>query len=112
MALQVCYSKCAPDDHSRRNAIYLDQDFYELIFRNCLANRSRYAVLSAIASLRYKSPILVVANDEFATLVQELGYLEDEGLSHSQLAELRQVCENANSDGSNLSISGDMYPEL
>ncbi|HUG67857.1 MAG TPA: hypothetical protein VMM76_08895 [Pirellulaceae bacterium] len=112
MAFLVCYSKSAPEDHCRERAIYLDQKFYELIFRHCMKTRSNYAVLSVVGSLRYKSPMLVLADDDLDRLVQELGYLESAGHMHPQFAELRHVCTKAKADGLSLSISGDMYPEL
>jgi hypothetical protein len=112
MAFLVCYSRSAPDDHTRQKAIYLDQKFYEMIFQHCMAERSFYAVLSVVASLRYKSPLLVVAGDELDRLVAELTHLEGAGHPHPQLAEFRQVCAKAKTDGCSLSISGDMYPEL
>jgi hypothetical protein len=112
MAFLVCYSRSAPDDHCGQTAIYLDQSFYEIVFRHCLAERSVYAVLSVVASLRYKSPLLVVAGDDLDTLVRELGYLESAGNVHPQFADLRRVCAKAKADKCSLSISGDMYPEL
>ena len=74
--------------------------------------RSYYKVLSVIASLRYKSPLVVVAGDELDSLTNELINLEQSGQKHSQLAEFRQVCAKAKAEDWNLSISGDMYPEL
>ena len=112
MAFLVCYSKSAPDDHGRQRAIYLDQKFYQLIFRHCMKYRSDYAVLSVVASLRYKSPILVLDGDDLDRLVQEVGCLEYAGNSHPQFAELRHICAKAKADGFSLTISGDMYPEL
>ena len=112
MAILVCYSRSAPEDHARLKAIYLDHAFYELIFSHCLKERSHYAILSVVASLRYKSPQLVVSGRELATLSNELLNLEYAGLTHPQFAELRQVCDKAISDDCSLSISGDMYPEL
>jgi hypothetical protein len=112
MAFLVCYSRSAPDDHGRQHAIYLDQRFYEMVFKHCLKERSTFAVLSVVASLRYKSPLLVVAGDDLDTLVRELGYLENTGNVHPQLADLRRVCAKAKADSCSLSISGDMYPEL
>src|SRR5262245_57808914 len=95
MAFLVCYSKSAPHDHSDHKAIHLDQRFYELIFRHCVPERSRYASLSVIASLRYKSPLLVVAGDQLDALDDELAELERGELSHPQLAEFRHVCATA-----------------
>lgn len=112
MAFLVCYSKSAPDDHARQKAIYLDQAFYALIFRQCTMNRSRYANLSVIASLRYESPLLVIAGQNLDSLAKELVDLERTGQTHPQLAELRSVCDKAKAEGCSLSVSGDMHPEL
>jgi hypothetical protein len=112
MAFLVCYSKFAPEDHGRQFAIYLDQAFYALIFQHCLNERSVYPVLSVVASLRYKSPLLVVSGPKLESLTRELSYLENAGFTHSQFVELRQVCAKAKSDNCSLSITGDMYPEL
>lgn len=112
MAFLVCYSSSAPDDHTHRTAIYLDQGFYELIFRDCIPERSRYASLSVMASLRYKSPLLVVSGELLDSLAYELAELERAGRTHAQLAEFRGVCARAKADGVSLSISGDMFPEL
>jgi hypothetical protein len=112
MAFLVCYSRTAPDDHCRERAIYLDQKFYEIVFQHCLKERSTFAVLSVVASLRYKSPLLVIAGDDLDRLLRELGYLESTGNVHPQFADLRRVCAKAKADSCSLSISGDMYPEL
>jgi hypothetical protein len=108
----VCYSRSAPTDHGRQKAIYLDQKFYELIFRECMTKRSYFANLSVIASLRYNSPLVVVDGDHLDSLSRELADLEGAGETHPQLADFRQVCAKAKADGCSLSISGDMYPEL
>ncbi len=112
MALLVCYSKSPPNDHARDRAIYLNQRFYELIFKNCRSEQTPYIVLRDIALLRYKSPTLIVSGDRLALLDRELMNLEESNLSHPQIAEFRQVCNKAKSDGCALTISGDMYPEL
>lgn len=112
MAFLVCYSKSASEDGGGDTAIYLDQEFYGIIFQTCISERSRYANLSAVASLRYKSPTLVIAGKSLDLLAEELVTFERSGNVHPQIAELRQVCLKAKADGCGLSISGDMYPEL
>jgi hypothetical protein len=112
MAFLVCYSQVPPDDHARNRAIYLDQKFYELIFENCQSERGPYVVLREMASLRYKSPTLVVSGERLDLLDQELATLVVRGVSPSQTAEFRQVCGKAKEAGCALTISGDMYPEL
>ena len=94
-------------------AIYLDQAFYEAIFQRCRErDRSSYPVLGVVASLRYKSPILVVSLGELDSLTRELNALERAGCEHPQIADFRQVCAKAAAEDFNLTISGDMFPEL
>jgi hypothetical protein len=63
MAFLVCYSKSASgDDHPGDRAIYLDQRFYELIYTSCRTEHGLYSVLREIASLKYKSPTLVISD--------------------------------------------------
>jgi hypothetical protein len=112
VAFVVCYSWSPPDDHTRHGAIYLNQQFYELIFKHCRLAGGPYVVLREIALLKYKSPTLVVSVDRLAVLDQELMSLGESGVSHPQITELRQVCAKATSDGCALTVSGDMYPEL
>jgi hypothetical protein len=112
MAFLVCYSRSPPDDHTRDKAIYLDQRFYELIFRYCRSDRGPYTVLREIATLRYKSPTLVVVADRLDMLDKELGNFAASGQLHPQIAEFRRVCGQAKATGCALTISGDMYPEL
>jgi len=111
MAFLVCYSN-AIDDHVREKAIYLDQKFYRLIFRNCRKESSGYIVLRQISLLRYKSPTILVAVDQLIVLISELEALEDAKCRHRQIQELESVCQNAVNNETNLTISGDMYPEL
>jgi hypothetical protein len=108
MAFLVCYSASPPDDHAKKKAAYLDQRFYELLF----AHRDRYVILRDIASLRYKSPTMVIRREQLVSLDQEIAAFEASGISHPQIHEFRSVCAKAMTDGCALTISGDMYPEL
>jgi hypothetical protein len=112
VAFLVCYSRSPPDDHTRDRAIYLDQQFYELIYNGCRFEHGPYLVLREIALLKYKGPTLVVSGERLALLDLELRKLEQSGVSHPQIAEFRQVCAKATSDGCAVTISGDMFPEL
>jgi hypothetical protein len=112
MAFLVCYSSFPPADHTRNKAIYLDQNFYELIFAHCRSDSGPYTVLRDIASLRYKSPVMAVRDDRLDLLDRELALFQTSGQTHHQIAEFRQVCAKAKADGCALTISGDMYPEL
>jgi hypothetical protein len=112
MAFLVCYSEHPPDDHCVRRALYLDQEFYRLIFQTCRLEASLYPCLVKVASLRYKSPTLVIERHQLAELGSELVLLESSGHPHPQIADLRQVIVDAVAGGCALTISGDMYPEL
>jgi hypothetical protein len=113
MALLVCYSSSPPADHGRNKAIYLDQEFYGLIFALCRSDRRPYAVLREMASLRYKSPVMVVSGERLDSLDEELAAFEaSSGQKHRQIAEFRRVCANAKVEGCALTVSGDKYPEL
>ena len=110
MAFLVFYSRSPPDEHTQDKAIYLDQRFYKLIFRYCRSDHEPYTVLCEIATLRYKSPTLVVVADRIDVLDQELADFAASGQLHPQIAEFRQVCGQAKAVGCALTISGDMYP--
>lgn len=112
MAYVVCYSWFPPEDHTKNGAIYLEQRFYELIFKHCRDQAGPFVILREIALLKYKSPTLVVNGEQIRQLHQELAMLAGSQICHPQIAELRQVCNNALSEGCALTISGDMYPEL
>ncbi len=112
MAFLVCFSRSPPDDHTRDQAVYLDQAFYEAIFKYCRSDRGPCTILREIATLRYKSPTLVVTADRLEALDQELAHFAASGQSHPQIAEFRRVCGQAKAVGCALTISGDMYPEL
>jgi hypothetical protein len=112
LAFCVCYSWSPPNDHTRHGAIYLDQRFYELIYRQCRSQSGPYTLLREIALLRYKSPTLSIVGERLLLLDQDLTRLAESGASHPQIEALRQVCAKAVSDGCSLTVSGDMYPEL
>ncbi len=112
MAFLVCYSSSPPADQACNKAVYLDQRFYELIFTHCRSEDAPYSVLRDVASLRYKSPSLVLARDRLELLDEELLRFEASGISHPQISELRSACARAQSLGLSLAISGDMHSEL
>jgi hypothetical protein len=111
MAFLVCYS-LPHKDHVRNRAIYLDQQFYELIFENCRSENEAYPLLRKIALLNYKSPTLIIETHHLVAFEQELARFELLNLGHPQIEEFKSVCGKARSDGYGLTISGDMYPEL
>lgn len=109
MAFLVCYSEQLTD-HTKERALYLDQGFYELVFSHCRTNQFNF--MRRLAVLRYKSPTQMIACGHLGELLQELNIMEQNGLAHPQLAELRQACRVAKNRGVGLTISGDMHPEL
>ncbi len=111
MAFLVCYSILL-SDHAKDKAIYLDQRFYELIFRNCRRESSGFILLRQISLLRYTSPRILISAEQLSTLEAELDKLGTLHSSHSQIEEFKTVCQNAVQKGKSLTISGDMYREL
>ena len=111
MALAVCYSQQL-EDHLQQHAIYLEQAFYALIFGVCRADPATFPLLSEIASLRYKSPTMIIAQDKVSPLHRELDALRMLGHQHHQISALVDVVTQAMSENCTLTIHGDMYPEL
>ena len=111
MALAVCYSHRI-EDHLQRHAIYLEQTFYALIFWVCRADRATFPILAEIASLRYKSPEMLVDPSRVASLNDELDTLRRRGHNHPQISLFTDVVTQAVAQGCTLSVHGDMYPEL
>ena len=111
MAFLVWYSRTIEDharDHQHR-AAYLPQAFYELIYAVCRPSQRAFPVLSRIASLRYKSPRLLVADADLESLINELGRLPGSGDGGRDLL---AAAEAAIARSCSLTISADMYPEL
>ena len=111
MAFLVCYSE-ALADHTNNKAIYLDQSFYELIFKRCRSSEAEFSVLSLIANLRYKSPAILISAGQITQLSNDLKRLIELGKHHPQIDDFISVCGNANARKTNLTVSGDMFPEL
>ena len=111
MAYLVCYSNSIDDD-TKAKAIYLDQLFYELIFRRCRDESSGYVLLRQIALLRYKSPRIMIPAEQLSELATELANLQKNRGYHPQIEDLKIVCDTASNKNIGLTISGDMYPEL
>ena len=111
MAFLVCYSETLAD-HAINKAIYLDHSFYKLIFKHCRSSEAEFSVLSSIANLRYKSPSILISAGQTNQLSNELKRLIEHGNHHHQTNEFNTVCENAKSKKTNLTVSGDMFPEL
>ncbi len=110
MALLVCLSNSLLD-HTNDRAIYLDQHFYELIFHQCREESSAFTLLRRIAMLRYKSPTILIPQEELGALIDELEHLANKH-RHCQIGEFCKVCRSAMRSDKNLTVSGDMHPEL
>ena len=108
MAFLICYSSTV-EDHPREKAAYLPQSFYEWIVKVCRADEDRFPRLRQIASLRYKSPTLLLTPRELPLLVKELQHLnsDDTGALDFMAAATEAIARPCS-----LTISGDMYPEL
>ena len=111
MAFVVCYSQCL-EDHIKRPAIYLEQTFYSLIFRVCRSDVSTFPLFSEMASLRYKSPTIIIPSSRLPSLHDELDALGTLGHAHPQISALSDVVSRAVAESCSLTVSGDMYPEL
>ena len=111
MAFLVCYSETLAD-HANNKAIYLEQSFYELIFKRCRSSEAEYPVLSVILNLRYKSPAILISAGQITQLSNDLKRLIEDGKHHPQIDDFTSVCRNASSKKTNLTVSGDMFPEL
>lgn len=111
MALAVCYSHRL-ENHLQRPAIYLEQTFYALIFNVCRADIAKFPILSQMASLRYKSPTMIVEPSRVASLRDELESLRILGHAHHQISSFADVVTRAVTEKCTLTVHGDMFPEL
>ena len=94
-----------------KSAIYLDQQFYEMIVSRCLGDESGYVVLKRIAALKYKSPTFHLGDRELLDLCAELKMLLLVE-SHPQISDFMLQCQVAVERECTISVYGDMYPEL
>jgi hypothetical protein len=111
MTLSVRYSN-SPDDTNGERVIYLDQRFYEAIYRNCRSAEGPFPVLRTLALTRYKSNYPYFSVEQMPGAIAELELLESSGISHPQIADFKSVCGKALERGCGLYVTGDMYPEL
>ena len=96
----------------KEGAIYLDQPFYELVFRYCRQANSGFSVLRDIALLRFKSPTLVIVGDQLKRLIEDLDQRERLNHRHPHIEGFKTACKTAINKNCALTVSGDMYPEL
>ena len=107
MAFLICYKKKDVEFDWVDDAIYLDQEFYELIFCGPVAAGS---ILEKISKLTYKDD-LEIKNSELERLRKELVEL-DKKVSHEQIKGFIDIVETSYKTGDSLMVGGDMYPEL
>lgn len=111
MALLICYLNRGENINWARKAIYLDQRFYELIFK-FYKETERHSVLREIVSIGYDKE-LVLEGTRLTEVMSELEYLMDvRSVAHPQIETLLRVLRTAISRECNLAIAGDMCPDL
>lgn len=108
MAILIRY-----EGNDTERAIYLSQRFYQMIHRETREEGSGYGTLREIALLKYKSPVLTVAGEKLARLIEDLKKLRSSTCSgEDEALGFQAVCERAAAAGTGLWVSGDMFPEL
>jgi hypothetical protein len=110
MAFLICYSSNGVTDW-RNKVIYLDQCFYEDIFRHC-AKHPEYTVLAKISSLGYGDELVLSRNQLMILHTEVFGMRKIGCASHDQFIALSAVIQAALDEKMELGISGDMYPVL
>jgi len=106
MAFLICFKKPGTTVDYTDKALYLQQDFYELIFSQCIERH----VLGRIAKLGYGDAI-ELGCVELEKLKDELAQLTQKGQNEAAV-EFIQTIDESLSAGNSLVISGDMYPVL
>jgi len=107
MAFLVCYKKVNIELSWSDKAIYLDQIFYELVFYKCRDPRS---ILNKFSRLSYGDEF-EVGISQLNDLRTELVQLRDE-TGELSVNEFIVIVDKSLDDQCDLTISGDMYPEL
>ncbi|MFO0911422.1 MAG: hypothetical protein U0795_00575 [Pirellulales bacterium] len=110
MAFLVCYVENSQHDDWKDQAMYLHQEFYATIFRQCRRNAVRYPILAEIASLDYDGELTVAVN-QCPALISELADLQSAlWFRRQQISDLIAVCERAIERKCDLKVGGDMFP--
>ncbi|MEM1058068.1 MAG: hypothetical protein AAGK14_02365 [Verrucomicrobiota bacterium] len=112
MALLVCFleKKDESIDWSKK-AIYLDQNFYEMVFRY-YEHTDRRSPLREMVSIDYDGEY-VMSKSKLKEALAELDFLRREiAVEHSQIVLFSDVLRMAMSKNCDLVIGGDMYPDL
>ena len=115
MAFLVCYVSDGVVDWSDK-AAYLDQKFYELLYK-ARRKLAPDGVLAEIAELKYgeeivlSQPRLHEAREELARF-SRYRFFRLRYSSYSQFKALGDSIRAAIEEGAELSIAGDMHPEI
>jgi hypothetical protein len=106
MSLLISYSKSKSKADLKNKAIYLDRDFYEIIFKHCY-NSSNYRILKTLVSINKKSAPKVIENDRLNQFNKELLKLcKNLNITHPQFNELMDIANTAISKREHLWFSG------
>lgn len=107
MAFLVCFKSLINESCWQDKAIYLDYEFYELVFYK---PANSHSLLKKLSSLDYNGT-LRIEQSQLAELRQELLILSTES-SHIQIKSFIEVVEKALQNECSLIIAGDMHPVL
>jgi len=106
MAFLVCFKKSDCTFDWRDKAIYLDQEFYKLIYYN----RDKSRILDSVSKLGYDDE-MEIENSELNELKRELVKLDPLN-RYPKIKSLLEVIDVSISSKYNLMIAGDMHPVL
>ncbi len=107
MAFLVCRKRSGVEFSWKDRLIYLDQEFYELIF---YLPAGKESILRRISRLSYGEE-MEIGNTELHKLKEELMVLADD-VSNDQANNFGKVVNDSLESNCTLMISGDMYPTL
>ncbi|WP_317055242.1 hypothetical protein [Roseovarius rhodophyticola] len=93
-----------------KREIYLDQSFYELLFR-LHENSKLSSPLRQLVSIGYGEEC-VINNKHISAMLVEAASLAQNSFEHPQLEAFLGVLRKAAEGNCDLAIAGDMYPDL
>jgi hypothetical protein len=111
MALNVCFHDRGRAVDWSKKAIYLDQEFYELLYRHYERRESR-SLLKAMVAIGYEDEFIIAA-DQVEGALRDLERISDGvGAPHPQFHALGDVLREAATRKCGIAVAGDMYPDL
>ncbi len=111
MALLVCFHDPGSEMDWSRAAIYLDQSFYEALYRHYEGSESP-SPLKAMVAMGYDDEF-IIAGDRLRESLLELEQIAGAGrVRHPQIQSFGDVLREAASRGCSLAVGGDMHPDL